>query len=113
MMSTEEQCQTKPGDGGPGSVTPRAVPQTGGVLAAQPGAREAGLAATPLLDLYARAFALDQPGVLFGPDTLASFAGHDALCSRLFDLNTAEHMTTLAHPKTFQFLATFHPLFPA
>lgn len=58
-----------------------------------------------LVDPAARSFALDRPHVIWEPDTLASYAGQDAICSRLVDLNTSEHLTIMAHPQTLQIMA--------
>jgi hypothetical protein len=73
------------------------------------GSYGADLAAVLLQDPAARAFALDRPRVLLEPDILTSYAGQDALCSRLVDLKTGEHLTIMAHPETFLILATFLP----
>jgi RNA polymerase sigma-70 factor (ECF subfamily) len=62
-----------------------------------------------LLEPAARAFVADRPHVIIEPDTLASYAGQDAICSRLVDLNTAEHVTIMAHPETLQIMATLLP----
>jgi RNA polymerase sigma-70 factor (ECF subfamily) len=59
-----------------------------------------------LLEPAARAFLLDRPRVITLPDSLKSFAGHDAICSRLVDLQTAEEVTIMAHPQTLQVMAT-------
>lgn len=61
-----------------------------------------------LLEPAARAFLLDRPHVVTLPDVYASFAGQDAICSRLVDLQTAEEMTIMAHPQTLQVMATLH-----
>ena len=59
-----------------------------------------------LLDPAARAFLLDRPHVISEPDIAASYAGQDAIRSRLVDLNTAERMTIMVHPETLQVMAT-------
>lgn len=59
-----------------------------------------------LLEPAARAFVLDRPQVIIEPDFLASYAGQDAICSRLVDLKTAEQLTIMAHPETLQVIAT-------
>ena len=59
-----------------------------------------------LLQPAARAFLLDRPRVITLPDSLASYAGQDAICSRLVDLQTAEEMTIMAHPRTLEIMAT-------
>lgn len=59
-----------------------------------------------LLEPAARAFLLDRPHVVIEPDVLASYAGQDALCSRLVDLNSAERLTIMAHPQTLEIMAT-------
>jgi RNA polymerase sigma factor (sigma-70 family) len=62
-----------------------------------------------LLEPVACAFVVDRPRVIIEPDTLASYAGQDAICSRLVDLNTAERVTIMAHPETLQVMATLLP----
>ena len=62
-----------------------------------------------LEDPAARAFVLERPHVLCEPDTLVSYAGQEALCSRLVDLNTDEQVTILAHPETLEIMATLLP----
>jgi RNA polymerase sigma-70 factor (ECF subfamily) len=62
-----------------------------------------------LLEPTARAFLLDRPHVITLPDSLASYGGQDAICSRLVDLETAEELTIMAHPQTVQVLATLRP----
>jgi RNA polymerase sigma-70 factor (ECF subfamily) len=59
-----------------------------------------------LLEPTARAFLLDRPRVLIEPDVLASYAGQDAIRSRLVDLDTAERVTIMADPQTLQIMAT-------
>jgi RNA polymerase sigma factor (sigma-70 family) len=61
-----------------------------------------------LLEPAARAFLLDRPRVITLPDIVASYAGQDAICSRLVDLQTAEVMTIMAHPQTLEIMATLH-----
>lgn len=59
-----------------------------------------------MLEPAARTFLLDHPRVLIEPDILASYAGQDAICSRLVDLNTAEQMMIMAHSRSLQIMAT-------
>jgi RNA polymerase sigma factor (sigma-70 family) len=59
-----------------------------------------------LLEPAARAFLLDRPRVLSEPDILDSYAGRDAICSRLVDVSTGEQMTLMAHPQTVQLMAS-------
>jgi RNA polymerase sigma-70 factor (ECF subfamily) len=58
-----------------------------------------------LLEPVARAFLLDRPHVISLPDTIAPYAGQDAFCSRLVDLQTAEELTIMAHPQTLEVMA--------
>lgn len=51
-------------------------------------------------------FLLDRPRVRYEPATRAVYAGQDALCWRLTDLNTSEILTIMAHPETLQVMAT-------
>lgn len=69
------------------------------------GSYGADLVAVLLQDPTARAFALDRLQVLFEPDILTSYAGQDVICSRLVDLKTAEYLTIMTHPETFQIMA--------
>jgi RNA polymerase sigma factor (sigma-70 family) len=59
-----------------------------------------------LVDPAARSFALDRPRVIWEPDILAPYAGQDAICSRMVDLNTSDQLTIMAHPETLQVMAT-------
>jgi RNA polymerase sigma factor (sigma-70 family) len=59
-----------------------------------------------LLEPAARAFLLDRPRVITLPDIVAPYAGQDAFCSRLVDLQSAEELTIMAHPQTLQVMAT-------
>jgi RNA polymerase sigma-70 factor (ECF subfamily) len=61
-----------------------------------------------LLEPAARTFLVDRPRVITLPDSLASYAGQDAICSRLVDLQTAEEMTIMAHPQSLKIMATLH-----
>jgi len=58
-----------------------------------------------LLEPADRAFLLDRPRVITLPDILTSYAGQDAICSRLVDLQTSEELTIMAHPQTLQVMA--------
>lgn len=62
-----------------------------------------------LLEPAARAFLVDRPHVISEPDIVAPYGGQEAICSRLVDLDTAEHLTIVAHPETLQILATLLP----
>jgi RNA polymerase sigma factor (sigma-70 family) len=72
----------------------------------QCGCSSADLVNGLLLEPSARAFLIDRPHVVIEPDILTSYAGQDAICSRLVDLNTAEQMTIMAHPETSQIMTT-------
>jgi hypothetical protein len=50
-----------------------------------------------LLEPAAHAFVLERPRVIIEPDILTSYAGQDAICSRLVDLKPAEQMTIKSH----------------
>jgi hypothetical protein len=59
-----------------------------------------------LPDAAARAFVLERPRVLFEPDTLAAYAGQEAIRARMTDLASGARMTVLAHPRTLEVMAT-------
>lgn len=61
-----------------------------------------------LLEPAARAFLLDRPHVITLPDTIASYAGQDAIRARLVDLQSGEALTIMAHPRTLQVMATLY-----
>jgi RNA polymerase sigma factor (sigma-70 family) len=52
-------------------------------------------------------FILNRPRVLFKPNIRATYAGQNAIRSRLLDLDNNEQLTIMAHPETLQVMATF------
>jgi hypothetical protein len=92
----------------PATVLPTLFPERSCLVVDCPrcGYASADLVNGLLLEPAARAFLVDRPRVITLPDMLASYAGQDAICSRLVDLKTAEQLTIMAHPQTFQIMAT-------
>lgn len=52
-----------------------------------------------------RNFILDRQRIRLEPTSLVTYAGQDAICSRIEDLHTAERLTVMAHPETLQIMA--------
>jgi RNA polymerase sigma-70 factor (ECF subfamily) len=51
-------------------------------------------------------FLLERRRVLYTPAVMDTYAGQDAIRSRLLDLNTGERLTIMTHPQTLQTMAT-------
>lgn len=52
-----------------------------------------------------RNFILDRQRIQLEPTSLVTYAGQDAICSRMVDLQTSERLTVMAHPETLQIMA--------
>ncbi|WP_165423393.1 RNA polymerase sigma factor [Ktedonosporobacter rubrisoli] len=52
-----------------------------------------------------RAFLLEHPRMLFLPSVMDTYAGQEAVRSRLLDLASGERLTIMTHPRTFQTMA--------
>lgn len=58
-----------------------------------------------LLNTTVLDFFLTRPRLLSEPNILSTYAGQDAICSRLIDLDTNQTLTIMTHPETLKVIA--------